>query len=109
MDSKPPEKEQATMVEKVSPQSSTLVSDSTPAVEGHRSQMRITFSLWSTLGLVYSITSTPIGIGSYLTFSLVLGGCPFYVYCYIFAVGLNIILCVALAEISAIYPHPSGT
>lgn len=70
--------------------------------------MRVTFNLWSTLGLVYSITATPIGIGSYLTFSLVLGGAPFYIYGYIFAVSLNIILCVALAEIASIYPHPSG-
>lgn len=76
--------------------------------EGHTRQMRVTFNLWSTLGLVYSITATPIGVGSYLTFSLILGGSPFYIYGYIFAVSLNIILCVALAEIASMYPHPSG-
>lgn len=77
--------------------------------EGHERQLRITFNLWSTLGLVYSITATPFGVGSYLTFSLILGGSPFYIYGYIFAVTFNIVLCVALAEISSIYPHPSGT
>lgn len=76
--------------------------------EGHERQMKITFNLWSTLGLVYSITATPFGVGSYLTFSLILGGSPFYIYGYIFAVSFNIILCVSLAEISSIYPHPSG-
>ena len=76
--------------------------------EGHTRQMRVTFNFWSTLGLVYSITATPIAVGSYLTFSLILGGSPFYIYGYIFAVSLNIILCVALAEIASIYPHPSG-
>jgi len=74
----------------------------------HEQHMQITFNFWSTLGLVYSVTATPIAIGSYLTFSLVLGGSPFFVYGYIFAVGLNIVLCTALAEISSIYPHPSG-
>ena len=71
-------------------------------------RMQLSFNLWSTLGLVYSITATPIAVGSYLTFSFVLGGPPFYIYGYIFAVTLNIILCVALAEVSSIYPHPSG-
>lgn len=76
--------------------------------EGHARQMEIRFNLWSTLGLVYSLTATPFGIGAFLSFSLVLGGPPFFVYAYIFAVTFQIILCVALAEIAAIYPHPSG-
>ncbi|KAL4795361.1 amino acid permease-domain-containing protein [Aspergillus venezuelensis] len=71
-------------------------------------RMSIRFNLWSTLGLVYSTTATPIAVGSYLTFSLELGESPYYTYCYIFAVGLNIILCAALADIAAVYPHSSG-
>jgi len=92
------------------PTSATSIKESDTALseEGHERQMRVTFNLWSTLGLVYSITATPFGVGSYLTFSLILGGSPFYIYGYIFSVTLNIILCVSLAEISAIYPHPSG-
>ncbi|KAK5069223.1 hypothetical protein LTR51_008770 [Lithohypha guttulata] len=78
------------------------------ALEGRQRQMEVSFNLWSTLGLVYSITATPVSIGSYLTFSLVLGGAPFFIYGYIFAVCFNIILCVALAEVASIYPHPSG-
>ncbi|RDW89922.1 uncharacterized protein DSM5745_01697 [Aspergillus mulundensis] len=71
-------------------------------------RMEIRFNIWSTLGLVYSTTATPIAVGSYLTFSLELGGSPFYIYTYIFAVTLNIVLCTALAEIAAVFPHPSG-
>lgn len=76
--------------------------------EGHQRKLEITFSLWSTLGLVYSLTATPFGIGAFLSFSLVLGGPPFFIYAYIFAMTFQILLCVALAEIAAIYPHPSG-
>lgn len=91
-----------------SPTDSVSPPQESASEEMHDRQMRITFNLWSTLGLVYSVTATPVAIGSYLTFSLVLGGSPFYVYGYIFAVGFNIVLCIALAEISSLFPHPSG-
>ncbi|KIW18503.1 hypothetical protein PV08_02791 [Exophiala spinifera] len=91
------------------PRPESLVAEESPATsEGHMRRMDVTFSLWSTLGLVYSVTATPIAIGAYLSFSLVLGGSPFYLYGYIFAVTFNIVLCVALAEVSSLYPHPSG-
>lgn len=113
----PPQQQASTMGEttkKDSPASGQAASKTVTidsVGEGHTSdtrRMHTVFNLWSTLGLVYSITATPIAVGSYLTFSLVLGGPPFYIYGYIFAVTLNIILCVALAEVSSIYPHPSG-
>lgn len=77
--------------------------------QGSMRSLTINFNLWSTLGLVYSLTATPFGVGTYLSFSFFLGGSPFYIYGYIFAVGLNIILCICLAEMAAIHPHPSGT
>jgi len=86
----------------------TMMRTETTLTEGHQRNLQITFNLWSTLGLVYSITATPFGMISYLSFTLILGGSPFFIYCYIVAVTFNIILCVALAEVSAIYPHPSG-
>jgi choline transport protein len=82
--------------------------DSQHVQEGHTRSLTINFNLWSTLGLVYSLTATPFGVGTYLSFSFFLGGSPFYIYGYIFAVCLNIILCVCLAEMAALYPHPSG-
>lgn len=101
--------EQSKSLDKALSQSSVAEPQPISQTEGHERQMRVTFNLWSTLGLVYSITATPFGVGSYLTFSLILGGSPFYIYGYIFAIFFNITLCVALAEISALYPHPSGT
>jgi hypothetical protein len=77
--------------------------------QGTMRSLTINFNLWSTLGLVYSLTATPFGVGTYLSFSFFLGGSPFYIYGYIFAVSLNIILCLCLAEMSALHPHPSGT
>ncbi|KIW46710.1 uncharacterized protein PV06_02358 [Exophiala oligosperma] len=100
--------EQSKSLDKALSQSSVAEPQPISQTEGHERQMRVTFNLWSTLGLVYSITATPFGVGSYLTFSLILGGSPFYIYGYIFAIFFNITLCVALAEISALYPHPSG-
>ncbi|KAF4973102.1 hypothetical protein FSARC_533 [Fusarium sarcochroum] len=80
----------------------------TDYAEGHTRDLTVNFNLWSTLGLVYSLTATPFGVGTYLSLNLFLGGSPFYIYGYIFAVSLNIILCVCLAEMSALHPHPSG-
>jgi hypothetical protein len=70
--------------------------------------LRERFSLWSTLGIAFSITCTPLGIGTYLSVSIGVGGSPVYFFAYILAVGLNLLVCASLAEIAAVYPHSSG-
>lgn len=66
------------------------------------------FSLFSTLGISYSITATPLSIGTYLSVVVGVGGSPVYFFGYIFAVLMNLTVCFSLAEIASIYPHSSG-
>lgn len=66
------------------------------------------FNLWSSLGLQYSLTATPLAVGTYLASVVGVGGSPVFIYGYIFAVLCNLCVCVSLAEIAAVYPHSSG-
>lgn len=66
------------------------------------------FNLLSCLGLQYSLTSTPLAIGTYLAVSIGVGGSPVFVYGYILAVVLNLCVCASLCEIAAVYPHTAG-
>lgn len=66
------------------------------------------FNLWSTLGLAFSVSCTPLSIGSYLSVSVGVGGSPVFFFGYIFSALMNICVCLSLAEISAVYPHALG-
>ncbi|KAJ5108252.1 amino acid transporter [Penicillium angulare] len=66
------------------------------------------FNLWSTLGINYSAIGTPLSIGTYLSFSFALGGSPAYIYGYLVAGFMQIIVCLSLSELAAAYPHSSG-
>lgn len=66
------------------------------------------FKLWSTLGIAYSITSTPLAIGTYLAVSIGVGGSPVSIFGYIMAAVFNLCVCVSLAEMAAIMPHSAG-
>ena len=66
------------------------------------------FNILSTLGISYSITATPLSVGTYLSVVIGVGGSPVYFFGYIFAVILNLMVCLCLAEIASIYPHASG-
>ncbi|KIW36491.1 uncharacterized protein PV06_11258 [Exophiala oligosperma] len=66
------------------------------------------FKLWSTLGIAYSITSTPLAIGTYLAVSIGVGGSPVSIFGYIMVVILDMCICVSLAEMAAIMPHSAG-
>jgi hypothetical protein len=66
------------------------------------------FSLWSTLGMQLSVTCTPLAIGSYLSLIIGVGGGPVLFFGYILGAGLNVLVCLTLAEIASAYPHPSG-
>jgi amino acid permease len=71
-------------------------------------QVEKSFNLWSTLGISFSITSTPIAIGTYLSVSIGVGGSPVFFFGYILAVCMNLCICASLAEMAAVYPHSSG-
>lgn len=66
------------------------------------------FNLFSTLGMSFSITATPLGIGTYLSAVIGVGGSPVYFFAYLVAVGLNLLVCISLAEIAAVHPHASS-
>ncbi|TVY44464.1 Choline transport protein [Lachnellula occidentalis] len=70
--------------------------------------LKESFSIWSALGFQYSLTSTPLAIGAYLASVIGVGGSPVFIYGFLLAVGCNIVVCLSLAEIAAVYPHPSG-
>lgn len=67
------------------------------------------FNVWSIIGMNFSLTATPLAIGSYLVFTVGVGGSPFFIYGYIFAVLMQLAVCLSLAEIAAALPHVSGT
>ncbi|KAF5604180.1 amino acid transporter [Fusarium pseudocircinatum] len=66
------------------------------------------FSAIAAIGIQYSIRATPLAVGAYLTFILGLGGRPYFFFGFIVAAVGQILLCVSLAKIAAVYPHASG-
>ncbi|KAK5031821.1 hypothetical protein LTS07_004442 [Exophiala sideris] len=66
------------------------------------------FSIWSTLGVSYSATSAPIAIGTYLSVVVGVGGSPVFFFGFILCSIFAIMICLVLAEMSAVYPHSSG-
>lgn len=70
--------------------------------------MRQHFDLWATLGINYSITGTPIAIGTFLAFVIGVGGSPVYIFGYIVAAVLQLVVCTSLAELAAAFPHSTG-
>lgn len=67
------------------------------------------FNLWSTVGINYTSINTPLSIGTYMAFSIGVGGSPVYIFGYIMAVSFQFLLCVSLAELAAAFPHSTGT
>jgi amino acid transporter len=66
------------------------------------------FSIWSTLGVSYSVTSSPIAIATYLSVVVGVGGSPVFFFSYIVTSIFGLTICFCLAEMSAIFPHSSG-
>ncbi|EFX04889.1 putative choline and nitrogen mustard permease [Grosmannia clavigera kw1407] len=71
-------------------------------------QVKKNFNLWSTLGISFSLTSTPITIGTYLSVSIGVGGSPVFFFGYILSVIMDLCVCASLAEMAAVLPHSSG-
>ncbi|OJD19126.1 hypothetical protein AJ78_00912 [Emergomyces pasteurianus Ep9510] len=88
--------------------------ESTPSSESRseshiaEASPKINFSLLSCLGVNFSITATPLAIGTYLALSIGTGGPPFFFYEFVFAGIGQIILCLALAELASSFPHALG-
>ncbi|EXJ82252.1 hypothetical protein A1O3_06065 [Capronia epimyces CBS 606.96] len=66
------------------------------------------FRLWSSLGMQFSVSSTPLAIGTYLSFVIGIGGSPVFFFGYLLACVMGFCICLSLAEIAAVYPHASG-
>lgn len=67
------------------------------------------FNLWSTLGIAYSLTSTPIAIGTYLSVIVGVGGSPVFFFGYLLSAIMDLVVCLSLAEMAAVLPNSSGT
>jgi amino acid permease len=66
------------------------------------------FHFWSTLGIAYSFTSTPLAVGTYLSLTVGIGGSPFFIFAYLLSVCMNMCICLSLAELAAVMPHCGG-
>ena len=85
-----------------------LVDTSLDLGSGQVTQLKERFSLWSTVGLLYSVTNTPVMLGTFLATVVGVGGSPVFIWGYILSFALNMCVCTSLAEIAAVYPHASG-
>lgn len=70
--------------------------------------LKVRFNIWSTLGIQYSTTSTPVAIGTYLSVSVGVGGSPVFFWGYIIGVLMSGFICMSLAEMASSHPHASG-
>lgn len=69
---------------------------------------KVHFNIWACLGVNFSITATPIAIGTMLALAIGVGGPPFFFYEYLFAGIGQLVLCVAMAEVASAIPHSTG-
>ncbi|KAI1341303.1 putative choline and nitrogen mustard permease [Xylariaceae sp. FL0016] len=66
------------------------------------------FSLWSTIGISYSTMATPLSIGTYMAFSIGVGGSPVFIFGYIVSILFQFLVCLSLAEMARLFPHSTG-
>ncbi|EED16048.1 amino acid transporter, putative [Talaromyces stipitatus ATCC 10500] len=90
--------------------SNALESQMTNGTSGtlESAELRPRFSVLAAVGMQYSISATPLAVGGYLTFILGVGGSPYFFYCFLVAAFGQMLVCISLAEIAAVYPHASG-
>lgn len=69
---------------------------------------KVHFSLWSAIGVQYSVTSAPIAIGTYLSLIIGLGGSPAYFWGYFMMGFFQLASCLAVCELASAIPHSSG-
>lgn len=78
------------------------------AAHAEEARPEVHFNLWAVLGVNFSITATPLTVGTYLALAVGVGGSPIFFYEYIFAAFFQLILCLGMAEIASSIPHSSG-
>lgn len=66
------------------------------------------FSLWSVLGVQYTLSASPIAICGYMGFTLGVGGSPYFFWCLIVAGFMQGINTITLAELASAFPHVAG-
>jgi choline transport protein len=71
-------------------------------------ELRSRFSVMAAIGIQFSISATPLTVGSYLVFILGAGGSPFFFYAFLVAASGQLLICTCLAEIASVFPHASG-
>ena len=71
-------------------------------------ELKSRFSVLSAIGIQYSISATPLAVGSYITFVLGAGGSPFFFYAFCVAAVGQLLVCTSMAEIASVFPHASG-
>lgn len=101
------EKKEATNTDTAKYQSGAGSVDS-PKDSTEVAELRERFSLWSTVGVQYSIVAAPLTIGSYISFILGVGGSPFFFYTYIVCFVFQMFVCLTVAEIASCHPHTLG-
>ncbi|KAF4951023.1 hypothetical protein FGADI_7760 [Fusarium gaditjirri] len=99
---------EAEKADRFSHQRDSNVGDKLEAEICEVAELKPRFSVIAAIGIQYSISATPLAVGAYLTFILGLGGSPYFFFGFIVAAVGQILLCVSLAEIAAVYPHASG-
>jgi hypothetical protein len=71
-------------------------------------ELRSRFSVWSTIGINFSLLATPMSVITYISLITGVGGSPFFIYCYITAAVGQLLVCTSMAEVAAVFPHVSG-
>jgi choline transport protein len=80
------------------------------AIEGTHEviQLKRHFSIWASIGVNYSVSATPLTVGSNLALAIGVGGSPMFFYGFLFTGFFQMILCLAMAELASAMPHSSG-
>ncbi|KAL4971422.1 amino acid/polyamine transporter I [Aspergillus desertorum] len=69
---------------------------------------RSRFSIWSTVGIQFSVTAAPLAIPSYTVMIAGAGGSPFFFWAYLTAALGQMLVAISLAELASAYPDTSG-
>ncbi|CCE85507.1 Piso0_005106 [Millerozyma farinosa CBS 7064] len=66
------------------------------------------FNLLNTCAMQYSLICSPIAVGTFLNVVIGIGGSPGFLYGYLLAVSLDLVVCYCLAELASAYPSSSA-
>lgn len=82
--------------------------EDTANAQGDVVRPKVHFNIWSCLGVNFSISATPISIGTMLVLAVGVGGAPIFFYEFLFAGTGQLILAIAMAELASAIPHSTG-